>query len=98
VAASKNLGTSNEPDHVSTKVVSHTFEYDGLKFSWWALNEAPALVTVSSQWFGSKSGFANKDPEAMARQLAGQIVTEYKAKADEVKKLLKAREDRRNVQ
>jgi len=84
-------------DFSATRIVSKTFELDGIEFSWWAVDDAPAFVTVSSRWFGSKSAFAKSDPEATARRLAESIVAQSREKADQVRAQLKARADRRTV-
>ena len=69
-----NTKGSDDAEFATTRVISKTFQLEGIQFSWWAVDESPAFVTVSSQWFGSRTGFANKDPEAMAHKLAESIV------------------------
>lgn len=86
-----------ETDHVSTRVVSRTFELDGVHFSWWAVDEAPSLVTVSSQWFGSKSHVTNSDAESTANRLAAMILAEHQEKAMQVRAMLARRSGRRTV-
>lgn len=64
------------PDSTFTRVVSRTFEIEGVTFSWWAIDESPALVTVSSQWFGNRAELTEGDPETFARQMATRLLKE----------------------
>lgn len=57
-----------------TRLISRTFVLEGVTFSWWAIDTAPALVTVSSDGFGRKANVTHSDPEAFAKQLARQIL------------------------
>lgn len=81
----------------STRIITRSFEMEGIQFSWWAVDESPSLVTVSSQWFGRKSEFTNSDTEAMARKLAASILEEQQEKAEVVRAQLKEKADRRTV-
>jgi hypothetical protein len=77
----------NDSTGTFTRVVSRTFELDGISFSWWAIDDSPAFVTVSSQWFGSKAELTEGDPEAFARTLAEQILGEHRRRADSMRSL-----------
>jgi hypothetical protein len=84
-------------DHASTSVISRNLEHDGIPFSWWAVDKAPSLVTVTSPGFRSKSEFTQSDPEECARKLAARILDEEKGRAVEVRARLEKRRDRRAV-
>jgi len=80
---SEPIDELSDADYVSTRFLSRTLELEGVKFSWWAIDEAPSFVTVSSQLFGSKSGFTRDDPEAFASQMAEKLLrAHYEAPAD----------------
>lgn len=68
-------------DETITRVVSRTFVLEGVTFSWWAINDSPAFVTVSSQWFGTKAELTSSDPEAFARELAASLLSEHYRRA-----------------
>ena len=72
----------DNPDCTFTRVVSRSFELEGVKFSWWAIDDSPALVTVSSKWFGGKADIADCEPEEFAKKLAAQLLRERKERAD----------------
>jgi hypothetical protein len=72
----------DNPDCTFTRVVSKSFELDGVKFSWWAIDDSPALVTVSSKWFGGKADIADCEPEEFAKKLAAQLLRERKERAE----------------
>jgi hypothetical protein len=69
----------------ATRIVSKSFELEGIEFSWWAVDQGPAFVTVSSKWFGSKSAFSHRDPEATAKRLAGMIINQYRSQVDAIR-------------
>jgi len=85
------------PESESTRVISQSFELEGIAFSWWAVDDGPSLVTVSSQWFGRKSEFCDNADEAAARGIAAAILKEHAARAEDVRAQLRERADRRTV-
>lgn len=93
----KGAAGGPDKDHASTRVISHSFELEGIRFSWWAVDESPSLVTVSSQWFGSKSEFTRSQVEAKARELAARILGEHREKVQEIRALHERRAERRSV-
>ncbi|HEU4620319.1 MAG TPA: hypothetical protein VFV10_19945 [Gammaproteobacteria bacterium] len=61
-------------DDGATRIACRTLMCDGAAFDWWAVGEAPALVTVKSAVLGSLNGFTDSDPEAFATTLAKQLI------------------------
>jgi hypothetical protein len=59
-----------------TRLISRTFVLEGVTFSWWAIDNSPTLVTVSSDGFGRKANVTDSDPEATAKLLAMEILQE----------------------
>ena len=86
-----------QSDHISTRIICRTFRLDGFQFSWWAVDEGPALVTATNQWFGSKNAVTHGDVETKARDLAAQILEEQKEQVQEVAARLEERAARRTV-
>ncbi len=69
-------------DSVSTRVIKSTaFEVDGAAFQWWAVGEAPTLVTVRSRIFGVDTGFTDGDPAELAVELATGLLRNHYTKA-----------------
>lgn len=66
-----------DAEYISTRFLSETFELEGVKFSWWAIDEDPTFVTVSSELFGTESGFTRKPPEALAKRLAENLLRSH---------------------
>jgi hypothetical protein len=64
-----------------TRLISRTFVLRGVTFSWWAIDNAPALVTVSSDGLGRKADVTHSDPEATAKQLALEILQDRDTRA-----------------
>ena len=62
-----NSANADEPDHASTRIISQTFELEGVVFSWWAVDESPSCVTVSSQWFGTQTEITSLNVEASGK-------------------------------
>ena len=62
--AVKPFGCTNP---TSTSIICRSFDFDGMTFSWWAVGESPALVTVSSQGFSRQSAFTHNDVETFAK-------------------------------
>jgi hypothetical protein len=59
-----------QSDFTSTRIISSKEAVcDGVRFSWWAVGQRPALVTVTNPVFGSKNAFTYADPEAFAIEL-----------------------------
>lgn len=81
----------------STKIISQSFELEGIDFSWWSVGESPSLVTVSCRWFGRKSEFRPEGNEEAAKEIARAILRDHQKKADEVRAKLKEISDRRQV-
>jgi hypothetical protein len=90
--------SATEPDFTATRLVSKSFELDGMEFSWWAVDDSPAFVTVSSRWFGSRSAVAMSDPETTARQLAESIINQFQSQAERIRAQLKEQKSRRTVE
>lgn len=74
--------SQEDPAATFTRVVSKTFEIEGVMFSWWAIDEAPALVTVSTQWFGNRAELTHQDPEQHARQMAKRLLDERRRRVE----------------
>ena len=81
----------------STKIISQSFELEGIDFSWWSVGESPSLVTVSCRWFGRKSEFRADGNEESAKEIARAILVEHRKKADDVRAKLQEMSDRRQV-
>lgn len=93
----KQIKPPIDADTVSTRIVSHSFELDGIPFSWWAVDQSPSLVTVSSQYFGRKAEFHPEGDEATARKMATAILDEHFEKAERIRARLRQRMERRRV-
>lgn len=75
-----------------TRVVSKSFELEGVTFFWWCIDDDnPAFVTVSSRSLGSRADVTSSDPEAFARKLAGQLLDERRRRAAAMRNLGKGK-------
>jgi hypothetical protein len=68
-------------EHISTRIISQReVNVDGVPFSWWAVGERPALVTVRTPIFGSLSDFTNGDVAVFAETLARKLLADHQAR------------------
>ena len=69
----------HEPiEHISTRIISQReIHVDGVPFSWWAVGERPALVTVRTPIFGTLSDFTNADVAVFAEALAKKLLADH---------------------
>ena len=68
-------------EHISTRIISQRdLTVDGVPFSWWAVGERPALVTVRTPIFGSLSDFTTGDVAVFAEALAKRLLADHQAR------------------
>ncbi|HEX5047688.1 MAG TPA: hypothetical protein VFX89_11245 [Gammaproteobacteria bacterium] len=60
----------------STVVLSGQLIIEGVKFLWWVTDGRPARVTVSHPIHGTKTQTAESRPEAQARSLARDLLSD----------------------
>ncbi len=74
-------------EHISTRIISQReLNVDGVPFSWWAVGERPALVTVRTSIFGSLSDFTNGDVAMFAEVLAKKLLADHMARHQNARK------------
>jgi hypothetical protein len=74
-------------EHISTRIISQReVNVDGVPFSWWAVAERPALVTVRTPIFGALSDFTNGDVAVFAETLARKLLADHQARNPHLRK------------
>lgn len=81
----------------STRIISNSLELDGIHFSWWAVDNNPSLVTVTSEQLGSRCEFAHGDAGDAAIKLAQELLEEKDDEANAIRARKREREKRRKV-
>jgi hypothetical protein len=58
----------------STMVLNGHLIQEGVRFIWWVVDGQPSTVTVSHPSLGTRTCSVDRDPKAVARQLAKEIL------------------------
>ena len=81
------VASDSSDEAVSTRVVTNQqLVHDGVTFTWGAVGDDPALVTISNSIFGSLREFTRDDPKAFALTLAERLLHNHHAQAEQTRK------------